>query len=65
MAHLSKQSPAKGGQTTARLGGSVYDRKLKKATTQHLRILKDQLAQIRMNAYASEQEKTKLKTNSD
>ena len=31
-------------------GGSVYDRKLKRTATQDLRILKDQLVQIRMNA---------------
>ena len=45
-------------------GGSVYDRKLKRTATQDLRILKDELVQIRMNAYASGQEETKPKPDS-
>lgn len=42
-----KNFSAKGGSARQWVdGGSVYDRKLKKATTKHLRILKDQLVQI-------------------
>jgi len=41
---------AKGGSARQWVdGGSVYDRKLKRTATQDLRILKDQLVQIRMN----------------